>query len=126
MPSPQASAGRQHLTVPQERGVGRGGSQHRHSVGSVHPPGAARGGFGQAGWKGELVVLGDGLSRSIFFERSNVIAAQSTVEGERLGEVLYRYGALTHEQLTTTSKAVQVPLRSTITTFVDPIDLPSR
>jgi hypothetical protein len=66
---------------------------------------------GQAGWKGELVVLGDGMSRSIFFERSNVIAAQSTVEGERLGEVLYRYGALTQDQLQTTSKAVSSEIR---------------
>lgn len=66
---------------------------------------------GQAGWKGELVVLSEGTSRSIFFERSNVIAAQSTVEGERLGEVLYRYGALTEEQLAASSKAVSSDLR---------------
>jgi hypothetical protein len=66
---------------------------------------------GQAGWKGELVVLGQGMSRSIFFEHSNVIAAQSTVEGERLGEVLYRYGALTEEQLAITSKAVSSEMR---------------
>jgi Domain of unknown function (DUF4388) len=67
--------------------------------------------IGQAGWRGELVVLGEGLSRSIFFERSNVIAAQSTVEGERLGEVLYRYGALTEEQLAVASKAVTSEMR---------------
>jgi hypothetical protein len=66
---------------------------------------------GQAGWKGELVVLSEGTSRSIFFERSNVIAAQSTVEGERLGEVLYRYGALTEEQLEASSRAVSSDLR---------------
>jgi len=54
---------------------------------------------GHAGWKGELVVL-DGLtSRSVFFEGGNVIAAQSTAEGERLGEILYQLGALTQEQV---------------------------
>lgn len=67
--------------------------------------------IGQAGWKGELVVLGEGASRSIYFERSNVIAAQSTVEGERVGEVLYRYGALTPEQLAETSKVASSEIR---------------
>ncbi|MFO0661587.1 MAG: DUF4388 domain-containing protein [Polyangiaceae bacterium] len=50
-------------------------------------------------WRGELVVL-DGLtSRSVFFEQGNVIGAQSTATGERLGEVLYQFGALTTEQV---------------------------
>ncbi len=66
---------------------------------------------GQAGWKGELVVLSGGESRSLFFERSQVISAQSNVEGERLGEVLYRYGALTSEQLVQASKAVTGEMR---------------
>src|SRR6201995_3475101 len=35
---------------------------------------------GQAGWSGELAVLDGPHSRSIFFERSQVIAATSTVE----------------------------------------------
>jgi hypothetical protein len=52
-----------------------------------------------AGWKGELVVM-DGLtSRSIFFDHGHVIGAHSTAEGERLGEILYQYGALTAEQV---------------------------
>jgi hypothetical protein len=55
--------------------------------------------IGHAGWKGELVVL-DGLTnRSIFFDQSNVVGAQSTAEGERLGEILYQFGALTQEQV---------------------------
>lgn len=55
--------------------------------------------IGQAGWKGELVVL-DGVStRSIFFDQSKVLAATSTAEGERLGEVLYQFGALTREEV---------------------------
>ena len=54
---------------------------------------------GHANWKGELVVL-DGLtSRSVFFEQGKVIGAQSTAEGERLGEILYQYGALDRAQV---------------------------
>lgn len=54
---------------------------------------------GNAGWKGELVVLEGETSRSIFFEGGNVIGATSTAEGERLGEVLYQFGALTEDQV---------------------------
>jgi hypothetical protein len=61
---------------------------------------------GQATWNGELVVLDGAASRSIFFERGHVISAQSSVEGERLGEVLYRYGALTEQQVAKTAEAV--------------------
>lgn len=66
---------------------------------------------GQAGWGGELVVLDGSTSRSIFFEQSHVIAASSTVEGERIGDVLYRYGALTSEQIEATAKAVTADTR---------------
>jgi hypothetical protein len=62
--------------------------------------------IGQAGWKGELVVLDGNTTRNVFFERSHVVAASSTVEGERLGEVLYRYGVLTKEQAAAAAKAV--------------------
>jgi hypothetical protein len=54
---------------------------------------------GQAGWGGELVVLDGAASRSIFFEAGNVIGASSTSPGERIGEVLYKYGALTAHQV---------------------------
>src|SRR6185369_16838796 len=67
--------------------------------------------IGQAGWKGELVVLDGTTSRSIFFERSHVVAAQSTAPGERMGEVLYRYGALTQDQIEATAKAVTPEVR---------------
>jgi hypothetical protein len=66
---------------------------------------------GEAGWKGELVVQDGACTRSIFFERSHVVAATSNVEGERLGEVLYRYGALTKEQIAETAKAVTSEVR---------------
>src|SRR5688572_21019621 len=41
---------------------------------------------GHTGWRGEFLVhdAEDGLSRSIFFEDGNVIAAQSVVTHERL------------------------------------------
>jgi hypothetical protein len=67
--------------------------------------------IGQAGWKGELVVLDGGHSRSIFFGQSAVLAASSTVESERLGEVLYRYGALTKEQIAAVAAAVTPEVR---------------
>jgi hypothetical protein len=55
--------------------------------------------IGQAGWKGELVVL-DGINtRSIFFDQGHVLAATSNAEGERLGEVLYQFGALSREEV---------------------------
>jgi hypothetical protein len=51
------------------------------------------------GRKGELVVVEAEATRSIFFEQGYVIGAQSTATKERLGEVLYRYGVLTREQV---------------------------
>lgn len=61
---------------------------------------------GHTGWRGEFVVH-DGTSiRSLFFEDGHVVGAQSTVVRERLGEVLYRYGALSREQVTQCSEAV--------------------
>src|SRR5688572_24636194 len=48
---------------------------------------------GQAGWSGELLVLDRETNRSIFFDRGHVIGAQSSSSVERIGEVLYRYGA---------------------------------
>jgi hypothetical protein len=67
--------------------------------------------IGQAGWKGELVVLDGTHTRSIFFEASHVVAASSTVEAERLGDVLYRYGALTKEQIAATAEAMTADVR---------------
>ncbi len=50
--------------------------------------------LGQMGWRGELVVENDDRVRSIFFENGNVVGAHTNVEDERIGSVLYRYGAL--------------------------------
>jgi hypothetical protein len=74
----------------------------------------------QTGWKGELVVLGgtddDGPSasrsaRSIWFEEGHVVAAASSASAERLGEIMYRLGALTREQVSQISKRTTVGRR---------------
>ncbi|NUP06562.1 MAG: DUF4388 domain-containing protein [Polyangiaceae bacterium] len=62
--------------------------------------------IGQVAWKGELIVMSPSATRSVYFDGGQVICATSTAEGERLGEVLYRYGALTREQVDATAKAV--------------------
>lgn len=62
--------------------------------------------IGHAGWKGELLVLGRAANRSLYFDQGYVVGAQSTAEGERLGEVLYRYGVLDQEQLSRCSQAM--------------------
>ena len=60
----------------------------------------------QASWRGELIVMSGSTTRSVYFDGGQVISAQSTADGERLGEVLYRYGVLTEEQVEETAKAV--------------------
>ena len=54
----------------------------------------------QTGWRGELVVLDGEDTRSLFFEQGNVVGAVTSVDAERLGSVLYRFGVITGEQLT--------------------------
>jgi len=48
----------------------------------------------QTGWRGELVVEDDDRIRSLFFDSGNVVGAHTNVDAERIGAVLYRYGAL--------------------------------
>jgi len=54
--------------------------------------------LGQTGWRGELIVENEDQVRSVFFEHGNVVGAHTNVENERIGSVLYRYGALEAEQ----------------------------
>jgi Domain of unknown function (DUF4388) len=61
--------------------------------------------IGQAGWRGELVILDDAASRSLFFEHGHVVGARSSIEADRIGEVLYRYGTLSREQIAETLAA---------------------
>lgn len=65
----------------------------------------------QGNWDGELVVDDGESRREVFFERGSVIGANSNAERERLGEVLYRYGALTTEQIERVAGAVSPALR---------------
>jgi hypothetical protein len=53
----------------------------------------------QMGRRGELIVVGSEASRSIYFDQGYVASAQSSAINERLGEVLYRQGVLTREQV---------------------------
>ncbi len=52
----------------------------------------------QAGWRGELVVSDPESTRSIYFDQGNVVGVQTSAEEERLGMVLYRFGAISEEQ----------------------------
>lgn len=52
----------------------------------------------QANWRGELVVLDSDYTRTILFDQGNVVGVQTNCDEERLGSVLYRYGAMTAEE----------------------------
>lgn len=71
--------------------------------GEISAPGDLCDVFGfisQAGWCGEVIVFDHAGSRSLYVERGDLVGATSTVPSERLGQVLYRYGVLTEEQVT--------------------------
>jgi hypothetical protein len=53
----------------------------------------------QASWRGELVMVDDGSMRSVYFADGSVLGVATNVPEERLGETLYRAGALTREQV---------------------------
>src|SRR5580704_3701830 len=60
----------------------------------------------QAAFRGELLILEeDQKSRSIYFDGGNVIGVATNVDEERLGEILYRFGVVTREQLDQTLAA---------------------
>lgn len=65
---------------------------------------------GQGNWTGELVVV-DVERRSIFFERGALVAASSSAERERLGEILYHFGVLTEDQIGVVASAVTPDVR---------------
>ncbi|HEY3494139.1 MAG TPA: DUF4388 domain-containing protein [Polyangiaceae bacterium] len=48
----------------------------------------------QAGFRGELVVEDSESVRSVFFDQGNIIGANTNVDDERIGSILYRFGAL--------------------------------
>jgi hypothetical protein len=53
---------------------------------------------GQTGWRGELVVLDSEHSRSIFFDGGSIVGASTSAEPERIGQILYRFGAIDQSQ----------------------------
>ncbi|HEY8087018.1 MAG TPA: DUF4388 domain-containing protein [Polyangiaceae bacterium] len=57
----------------------------------------------QAAWTAELSVYEErapaAVVRTIQFDRGNVVTATSSAAGERLGEILWRFGAITRDQL---------------------------
>lgn len=55
--------------------------------------------LGSSTWRGELVVMDGEVARSVFFEAGNVVGVRSDAEQERLGRILYRYGAITEAQI---------------------------
>ena len=59
----------------------------------------------QSGWTGELVLLTATNKRTIFIDAGTVIAAQTDVPDERLGETLYRFGVLSREKIDAVLKA---------------------
>ncbi|MBI5538309.1 MAG: HEAT repeat domain-containing protein [Deltaproteobacteria bacterium] len=54
---------------------------------------------GQSSWRGELIVLEQARTRSIFFDGGSVVGANTSVPDERIGQIMYRYGALDEAQL---------------------------
>jgi len=66
-------------------------------AGEISAPGAVCDVFvmlAQTGWRGELVLSDAGMTRALFFDKGNLLGAQTSVEQERLGAVMYRYGVL--------------------------------
>lgn len=55
--------------------------------------------LGSSSWRGELVVMDGECTRSVFFEAGNIVGVRTDAEEERLGRILYRYGAITEAQI---------------------------
>jgi hypothetical protein len=53
----------------------------------------------QSGWRGELCVFDGEVERSLFFDQGNVAGVLTTGARERLGELMYRFGGISREQL---------------------------
>lgn len=71
-------------------------------AGEISGPGAMCEAFAllaQMGWRGELVISDPTSQRSLFFDKGNLLGAQTSVDQERLGAIMYRYGVLSEEEL---------------------------
>lgn len=84
------------------RGMGTSAVDRVRLAGEIGNPGAVCDVFmmlSQLGWRGQLVLSDTGVTRTLFFDKGNVLGAQTNVEEERLGAVMYRYGVLSKEDL---------------------------
>jgi hypothetical protein len=84
------------------RGVEPDGVGPIRLAGEISAPGAVCDIFvmlSQVGWRGRLVLTERGLTRTLFFDKGNVLGAQTSVDQERLGAIMYRYGGLSEEDL---------------------------
>lgn len=60
----------------------------------------------QTGWRGELAVMDSHATRRLFFDRGNIVGVLTNADDERLGQVMYRFGALNAEQLKQLERAM--------------------
>src|SRR5262249_13272879 len=80
--------------------AGEGGRMLR-LAGEVRAPGAlcdVVATVAQGAWGGELALYEDETARSLFFEGGQVVGATTNVPSERIGEILWRFGAITREE----------------------------
>lgn len=63
--------------------------------------------IGYAKWRGELLLFDDVSSRSLFFDGDSIVSARSSDDSERLGQVLYRHGALDRKQVMAAAAATE-------------------
>jgi hypothetical protein len=54
--------------------------------------------IGQSGWRGELLVLDGEATRSLFFDKGNIVGAQTSCPDERIGMILWRHGVIDEQQ----------------------------
>ncbi len=64
--------------------------------------------IGQSGWTGSLVVTNDDGTRTVEFDAGRVTGATSTVRLERFGELVYRFGLASHEQIDGARRAAAI------------------
>jgi hypothetical protein len=61
----------------------------------------------QASFRGELLILDEGKTRSIYFDAGSIIGVATNVAAERLGETLYHFGVVTRDQLDKTLESAK-------------------
>ena len=79
-----------------------GGNSVLKLAGEIYAPGAlcdVVALVAQSSWKGELIIISEAGTRSMYFDQGNVIGAATNVADERLGEMLFQFGVVTREQL---------------------------